>query len=222
MKKNYFGHDALYKKRKKLGYQGWNTQEELCKIIKEIDEFTSHPIFPRSGDLLELGSGAGDMSLLLSKKGYSVAGIEISPTAIEWARKKAKKKSLDIKFIEGNVIALTPFNNAMFDIVFDAHLMHCIIGDDRHKVFSEVYRVLKPGGLFFINTMCSPIRNDPTLEANYNEESKVMMLNGIAQRYLASPEDILDEVWHHGFIVKDHKQERGKTNDCIFVYAIKA
>ena len=39
---------------------------------------------PRSGRVLELGCGAGDLSLALAEHGYEVHGVDIAPTAIDF------------------------------------------------------------------------------------------------------------------------------------------
>lgn len=48
--------------------------------------------------VLDIGCGAGDLSLWLASKGYEVLGIDYVPKAIELARKKAKESNSSALF----------------------------------------------------------------------------------------------------------------------------
>ena len=52
------------------------------------------------------------------------------------------------------------FADETFDLVVDAHLLHCIVGGDRAAVLRSVVRVLRPGGWFQVLTMCG---DDPNV-----------------------------------------------------------
>ncbi len=52
----------------------------------------------------------------------------------------------------GNCLALE-LPAASFDLAVDNHVLHCIVGADRARFLREVARVLRPGGLFFSDTM---------------------------------------------------------------------
>lgn len=104
---------------------------------------------PKTGKVLEIGCGAGDVSLLFAERGFQVSGIDISATAIEWAKEKASNARLKANFEVGDVTNLGRWEDGTFDIVVDGHCLHCIIGDDRSEVLKETYRVLKPNGIFY-------------------------------------------------------------------------
>ncbi len=69
MKTNYISHDELYKKRKAEGKQGWTTPEQVEDYIPivEIEKTLQPEYIPKSGNLLELGCGAGDFTLWLAE-----------------------------------------------------------------------------------------------------------------------------------------------------------
>jgi len=178
-------------------------------------------LFPKSGAVLELGAGAGDVALLFAEKGYEAAGIEISPTAVAWAREKAVQHGLAVEFVEGSVTDLSHWDEDSFDAVVDGHCLHCIIGDDRAKVFSETFRVLKPGGLLYVSTMCGDPK-EPDVVKQYNPASRCMVWNGIARRYLGRPDDIIGEIGRAGFRIERHLVVTNEgTQDDLLVYAIK-
>ena len=88
-KTDYAGHDALYIRKKSSGERGWNDEQTWFAWRKEMLDLIASGDLPESGKLLELGCGAGDVSLLFAERGYQVTGIDISTTAIEWAKEKA-------------------------------------------------------------------------------------------------------------------------------------
>ena len=221
LKTDYPGHDRLYQQRKQQGCPGWDDDEQWQVWRAEIGRLIADALFPKSGAVLELGAGAGDVALLFAEKGYEAAGIEISPTAVAWAREKAVQHGLAVEFVEGSVTDLSHWDEDSFDAVVDGHCLHCIIGDDRAKVFSETFRVLKPGGLLYVSTMCGEPK-EPDVVKQYNPASRCMVWNGIARRYLGRPDDIIGEIGRAGFRIERHLVVTNEgTQDDLLVYAIK-
>jgi ubiquinone/menaquinone biosynthesis C-methylase UbiE len=100
--------------------------------------------------VLDVGCGPGSLSLPAAGKvgaAGSVAGIDASPEMIAVARGKARKKNLDVDFRVAPVEAL-PFADGEFDAVLSSLMLHHLPGDVRDAGFSEILRVLKPGGRF--------------------------------------------------------------------------
>lgn len=97
--------------------------------------------------VLDLGSGGGLDCFLASKKvGESghVIGIDMTPEMIEKARvSKARMKFKNVEFRQGFLESLPVDDNSI-----DVAISNCVINlsPDKAKVFSEVFRVLKPGG----------------------------------------------------------------------------
>ena len=105
MKTNYRGHDQAYQSRKANGFPGWseNTAEYESTLIRIKGVIQEHGI-PTTGKLLELGCGAGNTTLDLAELGYQISGIDISPTAIEWAQELAREREIDANFRVGDVV----------------------------------------------------------------------------------------------------------------------
>jgi ubiquinone/menaquinone biosynthesis C-methylase UbiE len=97
--------------------------------------------------VLDAGSGAGMDSLiaaLMVGPEGSVTGIDMTPEMIEKARRGVAELALNnVTFIEGEAETL-PFDNESFDIVLSNSVIDLI--PDKDAVFSEIYRVLVPGG----------------------------------------------------------------------------
>jgi ubiquinone/menaquinone biosynthesis C-methylase UbiE len=170
----------------------------------------------KSGVLLELGCSAGNLSLLLAQKGFQAYGIDISPTAISWAKEKSREQDLDADFRVGNVLDL-PYPSNFFDGIIDALCFHCIIGEDRPIFLANVFRVLKPRGLFIVMTKCGNPK-----EPNYlfDWTTRCSIVNGIATRYWGMPESILEEIRTAGFEVVNWKIYE-YDQDQLFVEALK-
>ena len=102
----------------------------------------------RQGErVLDLGSGAGTDSLVAAKmvgSSGSVTGIDMTPQMLARARAAAEQMGADnVEFVEGEIERL-PFPDASFNVVISNGVIDLI--PDKDAVFSEIHRVLVPGG----------------------------------------------------------------------------
>ena len=97
--------------------------------------------------VLDLGSGAGTDSLVAAQmvgRAGSVTGIDMTPQMLAKARAAAAEMGAsNVEFVEGEAERL-PFPDASFDVVISNGVIDLI--PDKDAVFSELYRVLAPGG----------------------------------------------------------------------------
>src|ERR687885_1920974 len=101
----------------------------------------------RGERVLDLGSGAGTDSLVAAQmvgpEGH-VTGIDMTPEMLAKARAAAAELGADnVEFVEAEAERL-PFPDASFDVVISNGVIDLI--PDKDAVFSELYRVLEPGG----------------------------------------------------------------------------
>ncbi len=132
------------------------------------------------------------MTVWLSKLGYEAVGVDISPTAIEWAIERAKDGGHKITFECADVLKLDFLESGSFDLVLDGHCLHCIIGADRALFLKEAFRVLKPGGYLLIDTMCDPVSGN--MMEGYDPLTNCTYFEGVATRYFGPHEEIANEV----------------------------
>ncbi len=211
-------HERAYKRIIAEGRTGWSTQDSVRKSISIISRGMSKQAI-HSGSVLELGCGDGSISFELEARGYMVFGIDIVPTAIEWAKRKAADRKSDAGFLIGSVVNL-PYRANSFDVVVDASCSHCIIGQDRNRFFSEAYRVLKRNGLFILNALCG----DPSksLMQYFDFESRCLVRNGVSGRFYGKPSGIRREADLAGFSITDWITEsNGHQDNEIVLYCTK-
>src|SRR5579862_2602471 len=123
---DYLGHDAEYRRRRKLGRTGWDEDESLQQTLAGLDNFLGGLPLPPRPTLIEFGCGAGDLALYFAAKGFRVTGLDIAPFAIDWAREKAAHQHLDATFLVADLSRDLDLSIAPADFVLDGHCLHCI------------------------------------------------------------------------------------------------
>jgi ubiquinone/menaquinone biosynthesis C-methylase UbiE len=105
---------------------------------------------PRSAiRVLEIGCGPGaGPSWYVAREGFSLSGIDGSPTAIDKANARFSKNGLTGEFKVGDLATL-PWPDAAFDAVIDVACLQHNSEADTETILREVHRVLKPGGRHF-------------------------------------------------------------------------
>lgn len=97
--------------------------------------------------ILDIGAGQGVCAAKVVPAHISYIGLEPSPYLLQRAQETYEREGR--RFVTGSVYEI-PFPAATFDAVFSVSVWHLL--SDLNKAASEVVRVLKPGGHFFIIT----------------------------------------------------------------------
>ena len=101
-------------------------------------------------NVLDIATGTGDLAINLAETtADEIIGLDISDGMLEVGRKKIASKHLSgkIKMVQADSEAL-PFENDTFDAITVAFGVRNF--ENLEKGLSEIYRVLKPGGIFVI------------------------------------------------------------------------
>lgn len=102
--------------------------------------------------LLDLGSGAGNdcfvARAIVGDKG-KITGLDFTDEMIEKAQENNLKLGyLNVKFIKGDIEQM-PIADNQYDVVISNCVLNLV--PDKAKAFSEIHRVLKPGGHFCVS-----------------------------------------------------------------------
>ncbi|WP_417794904.1 methyltransferase domain-containing protein [Terasakiella pusilla] len=98
--------------------------------------------------VLDVGSGEGHLTRMMTREGANVIGLECTPRQLE--RAKAYETAGDETYVDAFGQDL-PFADEEFDIVVMFNSLHHIPVDDQFKALCEAARVLKPGGQLYIS-----------------------------------------------------------------------
>lgn len=101
---------------------------------------------------LDLGCGAGGLSIACERMGLRSEGIDLSQAMIEAARSLATQSDSSAKFEVGDMRSFGEPNS--FDVVtcLGGTLFQLLTADEQAEVFVNAYRVLRPSGLFVVGS----------------------------------------------------------------------
>lgn len=102
------------------------------------------------GDVLDLGCGTGDNSLMLAQRGHHVWAIDNSEAALAVARKKQlEKKISDVTFIKGCAMDIVNFGEG-FHTVVDSGFFHFLSDEERELYLEGLRHVMFPHSRLFL------------------------------------------------------------------------
>lgn len=134
--------------------QKYDSESFTQGTIGECDFIEKELGFNKSLKILDVGCGTGRHSIELTKRGYSVTGIDLSESQLQRARDKAKSENLIIDFQQQDARNLT------FNHEFDAAIMLCEGGfalmetdEMNFEILKNVTRSLKTNAKFIFTTL---------------------------------------------------------------------
>ncbi|MCP6762226.1 MAG: class I SAM-dependent methyltransferase [Fischerella sp. CENA71] len=93
--------------------------------------------------VLDLCCGSGQATQFLVKLSQNVIGLDASPLSLQ----RAKQNAPQAEYVEAFAEEM-PFADNQFDLVHTSVALHEMQPEQLRKIIQEVYRVLKPGGVF--------------------------------------------------------------------------
>lgn len=137
--------DSVYREQGEFpGPPPWNIgepQPELAALIAE-GKFRS--------DVLDAGCGFAELSLALAAQGYTVVGVDLTPTAVAAATEAAAARGLSTaSFVQADITKFGGYDGR-FNTVADSTLFHSIPVEGRDGYLSSVHRAAALGASYFV------------------------------------------------------------------------
>ena len=162
--------------------------ERYGKAIDEVGLWNSEKIIfekyiKKEDKILDIGCGAGRTTINLFKNGYkNIIGLDLSTNLINYAKSYSQENKLDINFVNGDATKLEYDDNTFDAVIFSFNGMQCIPGKkNRDNVLKEVYRVLKPNGVYIFT---AHNRDDSGEYQKFWDEEKIKWENGTQDKNL--------------------------------------
>lgn len=124
------------------------TESQLRANARQADRLTAG--LPAGAAILEIAPGPGYFAVELARRGFAVAGLDISHTMVEIATGQARRAGVTVDFRQGDAAGL-PFPSGSFDLV----VCQAAFKNFRHpdEALDEMRRVLRPGGTAVIQDL---------------------------------------------------------------------
>lgn len=102
------------------------------------------------GEVLDVGCGEAAISLHLAEQGYTTVGLDLSPTAIDLARREAQRRGLtNASFEVADISSFTGYDGR-FGTIVDSTLFHSIPVEAREGYQKSTVRAAAPGASYFV------------------------------------------------------------------------
>ncbi|MGH4028639.1 class I SAM-dependent methyltransferase [Actinomycetota bacterium Odt1-20B] len=142
----------------------------VAKPDESLVSYGERGLLPRGGRALDLGCGPGRNSLHLAAQGFEVDAVDLSATAVAWARERAAEAGVPgagaggIRFLHGDAFAMsasgapsgdgTPSEAELagpYDVICDSGCFHHLPPHRRVSYLALLERVLAPGGVLALS-----------------------------------------------------------------------
>jgi SAM-dependent methyltransferase len=148
-----FDFDALYRGESPsegvpaMATPPWDTKAPKDNVIAWQEGGWVH------GDVLDIGCGLGDNAIYLAQQGFKVTGLDLSPTALTTAERRAKDAGVTVKFAVTDSTKLEGYTDA-FDTVVDSGMFHCLDDDGKRSYAAAAHRATRPGATLLLSCFC--------------------------------------------------------------------
>jgi ubiquinone/menaquinone biosynthesis C-methylase UbiE len=126
--------------------RGWHQDVFEARFMRR------HSALAPGARVLEVGCGNGNGTRLIRKyfRPGRISAVDLDPRMLRLARRLNSHPSVDFSLADASRL---PFGDGQFDAVFDFGIVHHI--PEWRVALDEIDRVLKPGGEFLFEELCS-------------------------------------------------------------------
>jgi len=101
--------------------------------------------------ILDLGCGTGNFCIEMTKRGYEMLGIDISPDMLSRAKQKAINNGMDILYLNQNMVEFELYGTVDVIVCLMDSINYLLYKKDIRKMLKLVNNYLNPGGLFIFD-----------------------------------------------------------------------
>ena len=130
--------EAAWEERYKSRAHIWSGEPNPT-LVTEVT-----PLSP--GSALDVGCGEGADAIWLAARGWTVTGVDLSPTALARAAEHGRQRGVEVTWQHLDLTRTTP--DATYDLV-TAHFLH-LPRERRRVVFADLMAAVAPGGTLLI------------------------------------------------------------------------
>jgi len=168
-------------------------------------------------NVIDIGCGTGNHAVRLSKLGYQVTGVDISPTMLKIAKEKDRERK--ITFIQGDMKKLEKAisKSQKFDaaICLGQVFSHLITDQDVQAFLSRLHKILNQNGLFVFTARNAKKINEEylnklRLDHMINEEKLQLTILANNAREPQNPNII---VWRLIYLIKENNKVDMQTRE---------
>jgi SAM-dependent methyltransferase len=139
------GHGADYLSYERANETAFLRLQKLAlQDVGFFDEAKGYIMTGEPPNVLDIGCATGAMLASLREQGWHTTGVEISPVQAEYAR---RERNLDVRT---GLLEENRFPQDTFRAVLASHLIEHL--NDPAALVREIYRILVPGGFFYVTT----------------------------------------------------------------------
>jgi len=137
--------DSAYRQQGRFeGPPPWNIGEPQPELAALAAAGKFH------SDVLDAGCGYAELSLALAGDGYTVVGVDLTPTAVAAANRAAQERGLsNASFVQADITSFSGYDGR-FNTVVDSTLFHSLPVEGRDGYLQSVHRAAADGATYFV------------------------------------------------------------------------
>ncbi|MEQ9377937.1 MAG: class I SAM-dependent methyltransferase [Imperialibacter sp.] len=129
-----------------------------ARLSLELITEAARRIVPNAENLLDIGCGAGNYSIMMLSKlpNLNCSLVDLSQPMLDKARERVRKEKVkSVETLHGDIREVD-LAEGHFDIILAGAVLHHLRDDqDWETTFNKLYRLLKPGGCLMISDLIS-------------------------------------------------------------------
>jgi len=164
----------------------WDSGIRSRELARVLEESGMAP-----GRAVELGCGSGTNAVFLAEQGFDVTALDVSPTAIAMAKRRADDANVPVQLLVADLADLQ-LDLPTFDLIFDRGCFHCVRKVDLAGFRQTLKRLSRPGTKYLL------------LTGNANEQNEDQGPPRLSEQEIrADLEDLFEIEWIREFRFED-------------------